>query len=62
VVRSWNPGLGLYSAATLLSARRLIENIESSKPKLNEQYFVDEAIKKAAFVLEQIDHAFPGDS
>jgi hypothetical protein len=49
-------------AATLLSARRLIENIESSKPKLNEQYFVDEAIKKAAFVLDRIDKAFPGDT
>jgi hypothetical protein len=48
-------------AATLLSARRPIENIASSKPKLNEQYFVDEAIKKAAFVLKRIDKAFPSD-
>jgi hypothetical protein len=49
-------------AATILSARRFIENIECNKLKLNEQYFLDEAIKKAAFVLERIDHAFPVDS
>jgi hypothetical protein len=42
-------------AATLLSARRLIENIESHKPKMNEQYFIDKAIEQAAFVLERID-------
>jgi len=28
-------------AATLLSARRLIENMETDKPHLNEQYFID---------------------
>ncbi len=42
-------------AATLLSARRLIEIIESDKPKLNEQYFIDRAIAKAEFILERID-------
>ncbi len=42
-------------AATLLSARRLIENIESDKPHLNEQYFIDRAIAKAVQVLERID-------
>jgi len=46
-------------AATLLSARRLIENMESDKPHLNEQYFVDKAIDKAALVLERIDRKFP---
>jgi hypothetical protein len=55
------PGSWVVFAATLLSAPRLIENTESSKPKLNEQYFVDEAIKKAAFILERIDKAFPSD-
>jgi hypothetical protein len=29
---------------------------------LKEQYFVDEAIKKAAFVLERIDKRYPGES
>jgi len=42
-------------AATLLSARRLIENIESDKPHLNEQYFIDRAIAKVVLVLERID-------
>ena len=41
-------------AATLLSARRLIENIESDKPHMNEQYFIDRAIAKAVLVLERI--------
>jgi len=46
-------------AATLPSARRLIENIESDKPHLNEQYFIDRAIAKAVQVLERIDAKFP---
>ena len=45
-------------AATLLAARRLIENMETDKPHLNEQYFVDKAIDKACFVLERIDKKF----
>ena len=32
-------------AATLLSARQLIENMEMDTPHLNEQYFVDKAIR-----------------
>ena len=46
-------------AATLLSARRLIENIESDKPHLNEQYFVDRAISKVEFILGRIDSRWP---
>ena len=46
-------------AATLLSARRLIENIESDKPHFNEQYFVDRAISKVEFILERIDYRWP---
>jgi hypothetical protein len=46
-------------APTLLSARRLIENIESDKPKMNEHYFIDRAIDKACFVLERIDQKYP---
>ncbi len=46
-------------AATLLSARRLIENIESDKPHLNEQYFVDRTISKVEFILERIDNRWP---
>ena len=42
-------------AATLLCARKLIETIESDKPNMAKQYFVDKAINEAAFVLERID-------
>ena len=45
-------------AATLLSARRLTENIESDKPRLNEQYFIDRAIAKTVQVLERIDQKY----
>jgi hypothetical protein len=43
-------------AATLLSVRRLIENIESDKAKMNEQYFIDKAMHKVCFVMGRIDH------
>jgi hypothetical protein len=45
-------------AATLLSARRLIESIQSNKPDLSKPYFVDRAVEEAAFVLERIDKKF----
>jgi hypothetical protein len=46
-------------AATLLSARKLIETIESDKPNMAKEYFVDRAIQEAAFVLERIDKRWP---
>jgi len=46
-------------AATLLCARKLIETIESDKPNLAEEYFVDKAIRKAEFILERIDKRWP---
>jgi len=46
-------------AATLLCARKLIETIESDKPNMAKQYFVDKAINEAAFVLERIDEKWP---
>jgi hypothetical protein len=50
-------------AATLLCARKLIETIESDKPNLAKQYFLDKAINEAASVLEKIDRGWPsGDS
>jgi hypothetical protein len=41
-------------AATLLFARRLIENIESDKAKMNEQYFIDKAIDRACVCQAEI--------
>jgi hypothetical protein len=41
-------------AATLLCARKLIETIESDRPNMVKQYFVDRAIQEAEFVMERI--------
>lgn len=46
-------------AATLLSARKLIDCIESEKPNFAKEYWVDKAINEAAFVLERIDRKWP---
>ncbi|HXH65996.1 MAG TPA: hypothetical protein VNI81_02275 [Candidatus Limnocylindrales bacterium] len=46
-------------AATLLSARRLIESIQSDRPDMARAYFVDRAVEEAAFVLERIDKKWP---
>jgi hypothetical protein len=46
-------------AATILSARKLIECIDSDKPNFAKEYFVDKAINEAAFVLERIDRKWP---
>jgi hypothetical protein len=46
-------------AATLLCARKMIETMESDKPNFAEQYWVDKAVEKAAFILERIDRKFP---
>jgi len=44
---------------TILCARKLIETIESDKPNLAKEYFVDKAINEAAFVMERIDKRWP---
>ena len=46
-------------AATLLSARKLIDVIDSDKPNFAKGFFVDRAIEEAAFVLERIDAKWP---
>jgi hypothetical protein len=46
-------------AATLLSARRLIENIVSEKPDYAEEHFIRQAISKAELVMECIDKLHP---
>ncbi len=47
-------------AATLLCARKLVETIESNKPNMAKQYFVDRAIQEVEFVMERIDKKWPG--
>ena len=49
----------LLFAATLLSARRLIENIVTEKPDYAEEHFIRQAIKKAELVMECIDKLHP---
>ena len=46
-------------AATILSARKLIDCIESDKPNFAKEYWVDKAINEAAFVMERIDKKWP---
>ena len=46
-------------AATLLCARKLIETIESDKPNMAEQFFIDRAIQKVESVMERIDYRWP---
>ncbi|MGB2677570.1 MAG: hypothetical protein WAN12_10865 [Candidatus Acidiferrum sp.] len=46
-------------AATLLCARKLIETIDSDRPNMAKEYFVDCAIKEAEFVLDRIDKKHP---
>jgi hypothetical protein len=46
-------------AATLLCARKLIDTIDSDKPNMAKQYFVDRAIYEAEFILKRIDKKFP---
>lgn len=46
-------------AATLLCARKLIESIESEKPNLAKQHFVDRAIQEVEFILEHIEKKWP---
>jgi hypothetical protein len=48
-------------AATILSARKLMEIIESDKPNFAKEYWIDKAISEAAFVLERIDKRWPAE-
>jgi len=45
--------------ATLLSARRLLDSMQSDKPDMAKTYFVDRAIQEAEFVLQRIDKRWP---
>jgi hypothetical protein len=44
-----------FIAATILSARKLIDCIELDKPNFAKDYWVEKAINEAVFVLEKID-------
>jgi hypothetical protein len=44
-------------AATLLSARKIIDALDSPKPNPGKDFFIDKAIKEAAAILERNGHA-----
>jgi hypothetical protein len=46
-------------AATLLSARKLMDIMESDRPNFAKEYWVDKAVQEAAFILERIDKRWP---
>jgi hypothetical protein len=46
-------------AATLLSARKLMDIMESDRPNFAREYWVDKAVQEAAFILERIDKRWP---
>ncbi|PYT72539.1 MAG: hypothetical protein DMG39_09575 [Acidobacteria bacterium] len=48
-------------AATLLSARKLLDWMELGKPTMAKQLWVDKAIEEAAFILERIDQRWPAE-
>ncbi len=49
-------------AATLLSACKIIDALDSSKPNPGKNVFIDKAIKEAAAILEKIDQRWPAES
>lgn len=56
------PKHAILFAATLLCARKLMETIDSDKPNMAKQYWVDRAIQEAEFVLERIEKRWPGNA
>jgi hypothetical protein len=46
-------------AATLLCARKLIDSMDSDKPNMAKQFFIDKAVDEAAFIVERIDKRWP---
>jgi hypothetical protein len=49
-------------AATLLSARKLLDWMEMDKLNFAKQFWVDKAIGEAAFILERIDERWPAEA
>jgi hypothetical protein len=40
-------------------ARKMIEIMDSDKPNFAKQFFVDNAVDEAAFIMERIDKRWP---
>jgi hypothetical protein len=48
-------------AATLLSARKILDCMDSAKPNLSKEFFIERAIQEAAHIVEKIDQRLPGE-
>jgi proline dehydrogenase len=48
-------------SATLLSARKIIDALDSSKPNPGRDFFIERAVKEAAAILEKIDQRWPAE-
>jgi hypothetical protein len=46
-------------AATLLCARKIIDSMDSNKPDMAKQFYIDRAIQEVAFILDRVDHRWP---
>jgi hypothetical protein len=46
-------------ATTLLCARKIMETIESDKPNMAEQFFIDRAIQKVESVIKDVYVGMP---
>ena len=46
-------------AATLLCARKLIDSMESDKPNMAKECWIEKAFKEVAYILERIDKRWP---
>jgi hypothetical protein len=46
-------------AATWGCARKMIEIMDSDKPNMAKQFYIDRAIEEAELILERIDHRWP---
>jgi hypothetical protein len=46
-------------AATLLSARKIIDSMGSDKPNPGKEFFIERAIQEAASILGKIDQRWP---
>jgi hypothetical protein len=52
--------LNIPKSATLLSARKIIDALDWSKPNPGKDFFIDRAIKEAAAILGKIDQISGG--
>jgi len=58
-LRPKNVKHAILFATTLLCARKIIENIDSTKTNFAEKFFIERAVEKVELILEVIDKRWP---